>query len=1086
MKLFARRISAAAAALVLAGQLALPAAAQGLERSGSSSENLTISEAFSDARLIAWLTDSRNLSGAGTDGVLTLDERQAVTALDLSGQGLTNLDGLSAFPNLESLDCSQNNLQTLDLSGNPKLKQLYCTYNQLTALNLSGNPELAYLSCGYNRLTSLDLSGHSALIALNCEMNQLKALNLSGCTGLLTLYCRNNLLPELNLKDNTALEFIETFANQLTSIDVSHLANLRFLHIDHNKLTTLDMSHNLKLEGGGFVARNNFVKTIQLPNLPTLTVYLDDYEEQDPVEGSDRAEWFLDQDFKTPAPKELKAEGQTLYSRRIPNQYTVHFAPNGGTGSMAPLSAQWGETFNLTNNQFQRRGYTFAHWSRMSGEDNQTLTDGQQVSNLAGAKTDGDRITLYARWTPNHYTIVLDGNEATDGSMDAVSAIYGTPAKLTENTYKKDGMEFAGWALEPGGPVRYTDGAQVLNLTDGTGEVTLYAVWRQPLSEQQKPYLKELEAAFQALTTAEGDTLPYTGEDWDALSKAYAQAVENIKAAQDTGAMEAARDQGKTAMEAIPTARKRISHVVESWQNAHSQALACLVEGKLTQVNAAQVGKLAGLALEATSQEKLAQYCPLTGEADKALVLGAASVELQTQAEELMILGQAAQWLTGLGTDLIQRPMSQVSAQQLEEYQSALAACDGLNESMKKYISDSVREDLAARYELAGHKRSAAQTLQQEYETLKLEDYSAKGKEALASALNQGKENIRTAASVEAVQQARREAWAALTQVPTADKEPVTPPAGGGGTGGGAGGGGGASGGGSAGGGGGAAPAPEKPGTDTVVDVTDEKTGASAVVTTTPAGAVSAVVTLPQGVQHASLNIPCTPKAGTVAVLVKEDGARQVLPKSVLTKDGLTVRLDGSARIELVDNSRTFSDVGTGNWFAPQVGFVTSRDLFAGVDSSRFAPDLSMTRAMVVTVLHKLEGNPAASQSHTFQDVSSNAWYAQAAGWAVEQGITGGVDGNSFAPDAPIAREDLALMLYRCAQQMGIASGSGSLSGFQDGDKVSPWAGEAVAWASANGILSGDNQGNLNPRANTTRAEVAAMLTRFVELATLA
>ena len=184
-----------------------------------------------------------------------------------------------------------------------------------------------------------------------------------------------------------------------------------------------------------------------------------------------------------------------------------------------------------------------------------------------------------------------------------------------------------------------------------------------------------------------------------------------------------------------------------------------------------------------------------------------------------------------------------------------------------------------------------------------------------------------------------------------------------------------------------------------------------------------------------------TPRGAGSRMLVKEDGTRQVLPKSVLTTDGLTVRLDRSARIELVDNTQTHSDVKTSDWFAPQVGFVTSRDLFSGVDSSRFAPNLSMTRAMVVTVLHKLEGNPAAGQSHTFQDVPSNAWYAQAASWAVEQGITGGVDGNSLAPDAPIAREDLGLMLYRSAQQMGIASGSGSLSGFGDGDKVSPLGG---------------------------------------------
>ncbi len=480
MKLHARRMTAAMAALILAGQLTLPAAALGGSDTGLFSGDVEITQAFSDAKLIAWLKDARNLNGAGADGVLTLAERQAVTSLDLSGQGLTSLEGLAAFPNLETLNCSQNKLTELDLTQNPNLTRLYCTDNLLTELDVSKNPKLISLYCAYNRLTSLDVSGHGDLVALNCEMNLLTELDLSGCTSLLSLYCRNNLLKTLDLTDNTALEFIETFANQLTSIDVTHLSELNFLHIDHNKLTTLDMSGNLKLEGGGFVARNNMVETIKLPNSPQLTVYLDDYEEQDPIEGHDRAEWFLDEEYQTPAPKELKAEGQTLYSRRIPNQYTIYFSPNGGTGSMDPISAKWGETFNLTENKFQRRGYTFEKWSQLSWEDYKPLTDKQQVSNLAGAKTDGDRVTLYARWTPNSYTIQLDGNGATDGSMDTISATYGTAVKLTANAYEKTGMEFAGWALEPGGPVRYPNEAPVLNLTDGTDTVTLYAVWRQP------------------------------------------------------------------------------------------------------------------------------------------------------------------------------------------------------------------------------------------------------------------------------------------------------------------------------------------------------------------------------------------------------------------------------------------------------------------------------------------------------------------------------------------------------------------------------------------------------------------------------
>ncbi|RHR10543.1 hypothetical protein DWX58_03890 [Pseudoflavonifractor sp. AF19-9AC] len=563
MKLYVRRISAAAAALMLAGQLTLPSAALVQGRTEPLAGDLTISETFSDGKLIAWLKDAHNLNGAGADGILTLAERQAVTSLDLSGQGLTSLEGLAAFPNLETLDCSQNKLSELDLSGNPNLTRLYCSYNQLTELDMSQNPKLRSLYCGYNQLTRLDVSGHGDLVALNCEMNKLTELDLSGCTSLLSLYCWNNLLETLDLTDNTALEFIETFSNRLTSIHVTHLSELRFLHIDHNKLTTLDMSGNLKLEGGGFVARNNMVETIKLPNTPQLTVYLDDYEEQDPIEGHDRAEWFLDKEYQIPAPKELKAEGQTLYSRRVPNQYTVYFSPNGGTGSMAPLSAKWGETFKLTENQFQRRGYTFEKWSQLSGEDDKPLIDGAQVKNLAGAKTDGDRVTLYARWTPNSYTIQLDGNGATDGTMDTISATYGTAVKLTANVYEKTGMEFAGWALEPDGPVRYPNEAQVLNLSDGTGTVTLYAVWRQPLSEIQKPYLTQLEEAFQELASATEGTLPYTSEDWDSLSAAYTQAVNNIKGAQEKPAMQTALDKGIADMEAVPTARERIDHVVD-------------------------------------------------------------------------------------------------------------------------------------------------------------------------------------------------------------------------------------------------------------------------------------------------------------------------------------------------------------------------------------------------------------------------------------------------------------------------------------------------------------------------------------------
>ena len=341
MKPTMKKVPVMLTTIALAGQLTLPAVAATPLAPRSYEGSVNITEAFRDQKLQSWLLNAANLGGAGADGVLTQEERMAVTQLDLSGLGLTSLEGLDAFPNLQSLNCSNNSLTELDVSQNPRLTMLSCASNRLTSLELSANKDLEYLNRNFNRIGSLDLTGHDKLKALFCEMNQMGKLTLTGCTELKTLYCRNNDLEQLLLTDNTKLVFIETFDNRLTSIDVSMLPELTFLHIDHNRLTHLDMSYNTKLEGGGFVARNNFMEEIKLPNQPGLTVYLDDYEEQDPIEGHDRAAWFLDQECTIPAPAELEAAGQTLYSQRIANRYTIYFSTNGGNGSLAAVPAQW-------------------------------------------------------------------------------------------------------------------------------------------------------------------------------------------------------------------------------------------------------------------------------------------------------------------------------------------------------------------------------------------------------------------------------------------------------------------------------------------------------------------------------------------------------------------------------------------------------------------------------------------------------------------------------------------------------------------------------------------------------------------------
>lgn len=230
------------------------------------------------------------------------------------------------------------------------------------------------------------------------------------------------------------------------------------------------------------------------------------------------------------------------------------------------------------------------------------------------------------------------------------------------------------------------------------------------------------------------------------------------------------------------------------------------------------------------------------------------------------------------------------------------------------------------------------------------------------------------------------------------------------------------------------------------------------------------------------VSIPVSSQAGSglVAVLMNADGTQTVLPKSTVRNGKMHVLLkNGSATLKFVDNSGYFGDM-SGHWAAGAVNFVSSRGLFQGTDPGVFSPDAPMSRAMLVTVLHRLESKPNASL-YSFTDVPADSYYAEATAWAVGLGITNG-DGGVFNGDGNISREQLATMLYRYVQRIEGGKGStGSYSWMGGADMVSGWAAEAMRWAVGSGIITGDN-GNLNPGAPATRAEVATMLERFVNV----
>lgn len=228
--------------------------------------------------------------------------------------------------------------------------------------------------------------------------------------------------------------------------------------------------------------------------------------------------------------------------------------------------------------------------------------------------------------------------------------------------------------------------------------------------------------------------------------------------------------------------------------------------------------------------------------------------------------------------------------------------------------------------------------------------------------------------------------------------------------------------------------------------------------------------------------IPYTPSV--VAVQVNPDGTEIVLPKSSLKNDGsLAVLVDvGPTTISYQDRRKYFSDINEQYWASDAIDFVSSHGLFQGTSSTTFGGSTTMNRAMLVTVLHRLENTPYTG-IFSFADVPIDSYYAQAAAWAYNNGIVQG-DGTGFNGNRAVTRQEMVVILYRYMQATNDRKGQiGNYYGLNDAGQVADWADEAMRWAVGSGIIQGRN-GSLNPRGSATRAEVAQMVTNYVELVT--
>jgi hypothetical protein len=219
-----------------------------------------------------------------------------------------------------------------------------------------------------------------------------------------------------------------------------------------------------------------------------------------------------------------------------------------------------------------------------------------------------------------------------------------------------------------------------------------------------------------------------------------------------------------------------------------------------------------------------------------------------------------------------------------------------------------------------------------------------------------------------------------------------------------------------------------------------------------------------------------------IALTKNSDGTYSfIMPSSTATVD-VTFKEIASTLPTEPGTTMPFNDVRSGDWFYQAVQFVFSKDLFKGTSETTFSPNGNMTRGMLVTVLWRLAGSPDTSEAGVFNDVIPGAYYEKAAVWAAGNSIVSGYSSGQIAPNDNATREQMAVILYNFAKFMGYdVSATVGLESFVDGENTSSWAAEAMQWAVAVGLIGGKGNGMLDPTGNVTRAEVAAILMRFME-----
>lgn len=295
--------------------------------------------------------------------------------------------------------------------------------------------------------------------------------------------------------------------------------------------------------------------------------------------------------------------------------------------------------------------------------------------------------------------------------------------------------------------------------------------------------------------------------------------------------------------------------------------------------------------------------------------------------------------------------------------------------------------------------------------------------------------------------------------------------------------------------------APTEDNSETKTEITNNEDGSTTVTETGSNGTtvkteigkngeVKSEITVGKDGESTEITIPTDNSDDITSIIVTDkDGNKREITDFEKSSGGVSFSVSGDCTVELVSGKQTtkkeFKDVhAVGHWAASYIDYVVENGLMNGVSEDEFAPDEKLTRAMLVTVLYRLAGEPEVELSDEFEDVDADGYYAKAVAWAKQNGIISGISANLFAPDENITREQIVTIIYRFAKVMGYDTSVGestNILSYDDFDDISEYAIEAMQYAVGAGIIQGKTESTLNPREFAERAEVAAILQRFVE-----